>query len=74
MSRHKVGVSGPDSSKGQPQPEQRGLSYQCLADVEPMWFCGICKAGRYQMAKNMLIWPVFKATGCVTFNLVPKDF
>ena len=28
-------------------------------------FCGVCKVGRLQMAKNTVMWTLFKATGCV---------
>lgn len=28
-------------------------------------FCGVCKVGRLQMAKNTFMWTLFKATGCV---------
>lgn len=28
-------------------------------------FCGVRKVGRLQMAKNTVLWTLFKATGCV---------
>lgn len=64
-------ISGSESYKEQ---QQFGVFYSpgffspLASRQDEWWFQGLCKAGRLEMAKNMLIWPIVKATGCEKFH------